>query len=192
LRSTNPRINWQNLTLHFDRQAPEPLEPILFDVTAPASAVDHPHTPPQLRSNGATGTFVSDQLDLSHDPLDRPMELQLFDGKPTTAGPITKSHTSSITLDNGLQFPVQLLVTQLPEVTPIILGLPWLRDVNPDIDWKDLTMKFPGTGTCLAAISLRLQPTSNPSEAGATGEPTAPPDKPCDYFDIIGGAGTGG
>ncbi|KAG6875020.1 hypothetical protein C0993_011192, partial [Termitomyces sp. T159_Od127] len=35
LRSTNPRIDWQNLTLHFDCQAPEPPEPISFDVTAP-------------------------------------------------------------------------------------------------------------------------------------------------------------
>ncbi|KAG6867169.1 hypothetical protein C0993_006052 [Termitomyces sp. T159_Od127] len=77
--------------------------------------------------------FVSDQLDLTHDPLDRPMELQLFDGKPTTTRPITKMHTSSITLNNSLQFPVHLLIMQLSEVTPIILGLPWLHNINPDI-----------------------------------------------------------
>ncbi|KAG6864476.1 hypothetical protein C0993_008840, partial [Termitomyces sp. T159_Od127] len=50
LRSTNPRINWQNLILHFDRQAMEPPEPISFDVTTPVSTTNHPHTPPQLHS----------------------------------------------------------------------------------------------------------------------------------------------
>ncbi|KAG6875139.1 hypothetical protein C0993_010665, partial [Termitomyces sp. T159_Od127] len=33
LRSTNPHINWWNLTLHSDCQATEHLEPIPFDVT---------------------------------------------------------------------------------------------------------------------------------------------------------------
>ncbi|KAG6876707.1 hypothetical protein C0993_000930 [Termitomyces sp. T159_Od127] len=189
-----------NLTLHFDRQATEYPEPILFDVTALVSATNYLHTPPQLRSKSAqsfvlnaqlsespqvltalidsraTRMFVSNQLNLNHDLLDRPMELQLFDGKPTTARPITKSHTSSITLNNGLQFPVHLLVTQLPEVTPIVLGLLWLRDVNSDINWRDLTMKFPGSSACLAAVSLHLQLTNNSSKARATSAPTAPPD----------------
>ncbi|KAG6875186.1 hypothetical protein C0993_010442 [Termitomyces sp. T159_Od127] len=151
---TSPCINWQNLTLHFDHQAVEYLEPILFNVTTSISIADHPHTPLQLHSkstqlfvlnaqlgkspqvltalvdSGATGTFVSDQLNLIHDLLNRSMELQLFDGKPTTAGPITKTHTHN----NGLQFLVHLLVTQLSEVTPIVLGLLWLCNVNPNIN----------------------------------------------------------
>ncbi|KAG6875363.1 hypothetical protein C0993_009582 [Termitomyces sp. T159_Od127] len=199
LHSTNPCIDWRNLTLHFDCQAMKPPEPIPFDVTALVSAANHPHTPPQLRlksawsfvlnarlskssqvlttlvDSEATGIFVSDQLNFNHDLLDRPMELQLFDGKPTTAGPITNSHTSSITLNNGLRFLVHLLVTQLLEVTPIVLGLPWLCDINLDINWKDLIIKFPGTDTCLATASLCLQSTHNISKAGATSDPTAPP-----------------
>ncbi|KAG6875911.1 hypothetical protein C0993_006832 [Termitomyces sp. T159_Od127] len=126
LCSTNPHIDWQNLTLHFDRQALECPEPISFDVATLVSAADHPHTPLQLHSkftwlfilnaqlskflqilttlinSGATRTFVSDWLDLTHNSLDRPMELQFFNGKLTTTGPITKMHTSSITLDNSL------------------------------------------------------------------------------------------
>ncbi|KAG6884313.1 hypothetical protein C0993_012214 [Termitomyces sp. T159_Od127] len=57
-----------------------------------------------LINSRATGLFVSDQLNLTHDPLDRLLELQLFDGKPTTTEPITKTHFSSIVLENGLQF----------------------------------------------------------------------------------------
>ncbi|KAG6876051.1 hypothetical protein C0993_005951 [Termitomyces sp. T159_Od127] len=184
LRSTNLYIDWWNLTLHFDCQATEHPEPIPFDVTTPVSATDHPHTPPQLCSKSTWSFVLNARLGESPQILTAlidsgatrtPMELQLFDGKPTIARPITKSHTSSITLNNGLQFLVHLLVTQLPEVTPIVLGLLWLHDVNPDIDWKDLTMKFLSTGACLAAVSLCLQPTNNPSEARATGDPTAPP-----------------
>ncbi|KAG5715675.1 hypothetical protein E4T56_gene456 [Termitomyces sp. T112] len=52
----------------------------------------------------------------------------------------------------------QLLVTQLPPSTPIMLRLPWLQDVNPNIDWKNLTMQFPGPKASLAAaIPLCLQ-----------------------------------
>ncbi|KAG6884128.1 hypothetical protein C0993_001123 [Termitomyces sp. T159_Od127] len=111
-----------------------------------------------LIDSRATRTFVSDQLNLTHDLLDRPMESQLFDSKPTTAGPITKTHTSSIVLDNGLWFGS------------------WLHDVNPDIDWKDLTMKFSGPGACFATINLHLQLTDDPSKAGATSAPTTPLD----------------
>ncbi|KAG6874785.1 hypothetical protein C0993_012212, partial [Termitomyces sp. T159_Od127] len=38
LHSTNPHIDWWNLTLHFDCQALECLELIFFNVTAPAGA----------------------------------------------------------------------------------------------------------------------------------------------------------
>ncbi|KAG6898329.1 hypothetical protein C0993_006974 [Termitomyces sp. T159_Od127] len=117
--------------------------------------------------------FVSDQLNLTHNSLDKLLELQLFDGKPTTAGPITKTHSSSIVLDNGLWFLVNLLIMQLLDTTSIMLGLPWLHDFNLDIDWRDFTMKFPGPGACLTAIHLCLQPTNNSNEVRATGTLTA-------------------
>ncbi|KAG6883852.1 hypothetical protein C0993_003346 [Termitomyces sp. T159_Od127] len=197
LCSTNPHIDWQSLTLHFDCHTLKHLEPIPFDVSTPVSATDHPHTPPQLClksaqsfvlnaqlskfpqvlttliNSKATGMFVSDQLDFTHDSLDRLMELQLFDSKPTTAGPITKTHSNSIVLDNGLWFLVDFLVIQLLEVTLIVLGLPWLCDINPDINWRDLTMKFSRFCACLATVHLHLQPTNNPSKARATNALTA-------------------
>ncbi|KAG6883086.1 hypothetical protein C0993_007898 [Termitomyces sp. T159_Od127] len=113
-------------------------------------------------------------LDLTYDPLDKLLELQLFDSKPTTTEPITKTHSSSIVLNNGLWFLVNLLVMQLLETTSLVLELLCLHDINPDINWKDLTMKFPGTNAGLIAIHLCLQPTNNPSKARATGALTAP------------------
>ncbi|KNZ75209.1 hypothetical protein J132_03930 [Termitomyces sp. J132] len=71
---------------------------------------------------------------------------------------IMQYHDNTLTLNNDLQFQAWLLITQLPPLTPIMLGLPWLQDVNPNIDWKDLTMQFPGPKVSLAAtIRLHLQ-----------------------------------
>ncbi|KAG6868162.1 hypothetical protein C0993_006953 [Termitomyces sp. T159_Od127] len=144
--------------------------PIVYPQRLTQQLPPSPHYSHQQR---AIGMFVSDQLDLIYDQLDRPMELQLFNGKPTTTGPITKTHSSSIVLNNGLWFSVSLLVTQLLETTPIVLGLLWLHNINPDINWRDLTIKFPRPGACLAAIHLCLQLTNDFSKAGATGTLTA-------------------
>ncbi|KAG6876810.1 hypothetical protein C0993_000297 [Termitomyces sp. T159_Od127] len=100
-------------------------------------------------------------------------ELQLFNGKPTTTGPIIKKHCSSIVLNNVLWFLVDFLVTQLLGTTSIMLGLLWLCNINPNIDWRDLTMKFPNTSACLATVHLCLQPTDIFSEARAISAMTA-------------------
>ncbi|KNZ78592.1 hypothetical protein J132_11162 [Termitomyces sp. J132] len=99
---------------------------------------------------------------------------------------ITQYHNNTLTLDNNLQFQAQLLVTQLPLPTPIVLGLPWLQDVNPNIDWKDLTMQFPSPKASLAAaIPLHLQSipdldVSHPSASTsrATQSPSTSDDNP--------------
>ncbi|KAG6887209.1 hypothetical protein C0992_013377, partial [Termitomyces sp. T32_za158] len=84
-----------------------------------------------LINSRATKTFISDWLALLHQDIAKPLELQLYDGHPASSGPITKSYSSILTLDNGLWFPIDFLVTQLHESTLIVLGLPWLHDVNP-------------------------------------------------------------
>ena len=37
---------------------------------------------------------------------------------------------------------LDLLVTQLHPLAPIILGLPWLQSMNPVMDWSNLTLAF--------------------------------------------------
>ncbi|KNZ80763.1 hypothetical protein J132_04268 [Termitomyces sp. J132] len=198
LRSTNPRVDWPSLTLRLDQDNPTDSGLVPFHVSLPSESsettINQPRTPPQLRSrsarsfviyvrlgsspkvlpalidSGTSGVFVSNQLDLRRNDLDKPLELQLFDGSPATTR-ITQYHDNTLTLDNDLQFQARLLVTQLPPSTPIVLGLPWLRDVNPDINWKDLTMQLPGPEASLAAaIHLRFQPIPDPD---ATSDPTA-------------------
>ncbi|KAG5348616.1 hypothetical protein C0989_009461, partial [Termitomyces sp. Mn162] len=94
---------------------------------------------PTLINSCASGTFISSQLNLQHNGLNKPLELQLFDSSPTMTR-ITQYYDNTLTLDNDLQFQAWLLITQLSPSTPILLRLLWLQDVNPNIDWKNLTM----------------------------------------------------
>ncbi|KAG5725136.1 hypothetical protein E4T56_gene10241 [Termitomyces sp. T112] len=136
--------------------------PTLVDSSATNNFIDESLAVfPALVDSGASGTFVSNQLSLRRNDLNKPLELQLFDRSPTTTR-ITQYHDNTLTLDNDLQFQAWLLVTQLPPLTPIVLRLSCLQDINPNINWKDLTMQFPGPKASLAAaIPLRLQSISD-------------------------------
>ncbi|KAG5726826.1 hypothetical protein E4T56_gene591 [Termitomyces sp. T112] len=167
LCSTNPHIDWPSLTLRLDWDNPTN-SGLSFIINVQLN--DPSKVFPALVDSGASSTFVSNQLGLWHNDLDRPLELQLFDGSPAMTR-IMQYHDNTLTLDIDLQFQAQLLITQVPPPTPIVLRLPWLQDVNPDIDWKDLTMQFPGPKVSLAAaIRLRLQsiPDSDISHPGAS------------------------
>ncbi|KAG5720927.1 hypothetical protein E4T56_gene852 [Termitomyces sp. T112] len=57
-----------------------------------------------------------------------------------------------------------------PPLTLIMLGLLWLQDINPDIDWTNLTMRFSSPKASLvAAIPHHIQSTqdSNISDVNA-------------------------
>ncbi|KAG5730217.1 hypothetical protein E4T56_gene11671 [Termitomyces sp. T112] len=213
LHSTNPHVDWPSLTLcpNWDNPTDSGLVPFNVSPSSENSeaTIDHPRTPPQLRSrsaqsfiinvqldnpskvfpalvnSSASGTFVSNQLGLWHNDLDRLLELQLFDRSPATTR-ITQYHNNTLTLNNNLQFQARLLVTQLPLLTPIMLGLPWLQDVNPDIDGKNLTMQFPSPEVSLAAAiplcrqSIPDSDVSHPgaSTSGATQCPSTSDDNP--------------
>ncbi|KAG5722479.1 hypothetical protein E4T56_gene2867 [Termitomyces sp. T112] len=217
LRSTNPRVDWP-LTLRLDQDNPTDSGLVPFNVSPSSenskAIINHPWTPLQLHSrsarsfiinvrlddpskvfpalvdSGTSSTFVSNQLSLQHNDLDRPLELQLFDGSPATTR-IMQYHNNTLTLNNNLQFQAWLLVTQLPPPTPIVLGLPSLQDVNPDINWKELTMQFPSPKASLAAaICLCLQSIldsdvyhSVTSTSGATQNPSTSDDNPNDEED---------
>ncbi|KAG5727484.1 hypothetical protein E4T56_gene11986 [Termitomyces sp. T112] len=185
LHSTNPCINWPSLTLRLDRDNPTDSRLVPFNVSPSSknskTTIDHPQTPlqlhfrstwsfiinvqlndsskvfPTLVNSGASGTFISNQLGLQHNDLDKLLKLQLFDGSPAMTR-ITQYHDNTLTLDNDLQFQAQLLVTQLPSPTPIMLRLLWLQDVNPNIDWKNLTMQFPSSKTPMSSTPVPVPP----------------------------------
>ncbi|KAG5716641.1 hypothetical protein E4T56_gene16391 [Termitomyces sp. T112] len=131
LHSTKPHINWPSLTLHLDQDNLTNSGLVPFNVSLPFK--NSKVILPALINSGTSGTFVSSQLDLQYNVFNKPLELQLFDGSPTITG-ITQYYNNALTLDNNLRFQAQLLITQLFLLTPIVLRLLWLQDINPDID----------------------------------------------------------
>src|SRR5882724_8974689 len=99
-----------------------------------------------LINSGATLNFVDLSLaalpPFVMEPLDRPITLCLFDGKPATAGFIHESVHISVSFADCSTQSLSLLVTKLHPSAPIVLGLPWLRSTNPTIDWSALLLTF--------------------------------------------------
>ncbi|KAG5732293.1 hypothetical protein E4T56_gene11353 [Termitomyces sp. T112] len=138
LHSTNPHIDWPSLTLHLDWDNPTDSGLVPFDVSPPSKSSESmtnqlwtpsqlyskstqsfiinvqldslPEVLPALVNSSASSTFISSQLDLQCNDLDKPLELQLFNGSPATIG-ITQYHNNALALNNDLWFQAQLLVT---------------------------------------------------------------------------------
>src|SRR5882724_4672812 len=81
-----------------------------------------------LIDSGATSNFLDSSLaafpPFVLEPLDCPIALCLFDGKPATAGFIHESVNTSISFADHSTQSLSLLVTKLHPSAPIILGLP--------------------------------------------------------------------
>src|SRR5882724_669024 len=99
-----------------------------------------------LIDSGATSNLLDSSLAASPtfvlEPLDCPITLCLFDGKPATARFIHESVNIAVLFADHLTQSLSLLVMKLHPSTLIILGLPWLRSTNPMIDWSALSLTF--------------------------------------------------
>jgi len=87
---------------------------------------------------GAEGDFIDRTyttiMGIKKQALDKPIKVQNVDGTLNKAGTIT--HYVNVTLEIGEQkWNEWLYVTKLGK-QKIILGLPWLQQENPDIDWQ--------------------------------------------------------
>ena len=99
-----------------------------------------------LIDSGASRPFIDTSIAEKHPEntmeLDSPLRLELFDGQPSSAGEITHLYRDTISFEDGTIQMVTFYVTKLHPTAPIVLGLSWLREVNPIIDWKELTVTF--------------------------------------------------
>ena len=97
-----------------------------------------------MLDSGATGLFINRQYaaqrKLPTFPLNDQLPLYNIDGTPNKAGTITHfCRARLVTGDHDQEW--DFLVTDLgPE--DLILGLPWLRAVNPKVDWEDGTVEL--------------------------------------------------
>lgn len=98
-----------------------------------------------LIDSGAEGQFLDSTFVDIHQiptkPLRRPIQVLNVDGTPNSEGEISRFAWRFITIGEEL-IPVYFLVTSLGRETAI-LGLPWLRRINPKIDWEKRTLDIP-------------------------------------------------
>lgn len=82
--------------------------------------------------------------------LSTPILLHLFDGSPTHVGVITHSLSVDILVEGTDYKHVDFYVTPLHPLAKLVLGLFWLRQENPVINWTSLilTQQTPVTVGC--------------------------------------------
>ena len=109
--------------------------------------------------SGATGSFIDDSFIQNHKiPIVKkliPIELNVIDGRPISSGKIThntiklqmyySNHCENIILD----------ITSLGKY-PIILGIPWLKQHNPYIDWPTHYINFKQSNCTNYCINTKL------------------------------------
>ncbi|HEV7737123.1 MAG TPA: retropepsin-like aspartic protease [Chlamydiales bacterium] len=88
--------------------------------------------------NGASGLFIDksyvERNGLQTRKLIRPIPVLNLDGTPNEAGAVTDVVSLVLRYDGHTEratFAVTALGTQ-----DLILGLPWLRQHNPEVDWR--------------------------------------------------------
>jgi predicted aspartyl protease len=118
-----------------------------FHVNVIIKGINRSIRSPAMIDSGATALFVSKCFVQCHyiicSPLPNTIALHNIDSSKNKAGSLT--HFARLTLTIGSwNKPTDFLVTDLgPE--DIILGLPWLKKVNPTIDWDSGEMEIPNS-----------------------------------------------
>lgn len=102
---------------------------------------------PALIDSGAGGIFIDEAFARKHriqlTRLLLPLPVFNVDGTPNHRGHITHFVWLDIEVA-GAVVPTRFLATSLGRET-MILGLPWLRRINPVIDWDKGTLRMPDT-----------------------------------------------
>jgi len=94
--------------------------------------------------SGATEDFIDREVCNKHGikmiKAKTSTEIYLADGKPSAMGPVT--HMMKVPMD--ISSPRELATFQVANLQnhKVILGMPWLREHNPTIHWKDKKITF--------------------------------------------------
>jgi len=96
--------------------------------------------------SGATEDFIDREVCNKHGikmiKAKNPREIYVADGKPSAMGPVT--HMTKVPMD--ISSHRELVTFQVANLQNhgVILGMPWLREHNPTIDWNDKRITFNG------------------------------------------------
>ena len=104
--------------------------------------------------SGATALFLDHTYIKKHNisltPLRQPIDLYNIDGSSNQAGQITHFARLKLTLDGHDEWTDFLAINLVGE--HVILGLPWLRKVNPHIDWQQGHIHIPSQPVTMEEI----------------------------------------
>jgi len=129
----------------------------ILDISIPALGGIVIHA---LVDSGASSNFVDSGLISAYQSLlsslAEPIQLSLFDGSPAMAGFIRHSLDTPIRFADDTSHSLSMLVTTLHPSAQVVLGLPWLRTYNPDIDWSTLSLSF--RDRVSTSLPLKLSP----------------------------------
>jgi transposase InsO family protein len=110
--------------------------------------------------SGATGNFVNASFVSASgfvtEELRTPRDLYVVDGRPITSGQITHHLKTDLCSEKIHSEKISLYVTAIGSF-PVILGLPWLRLHDPEINWEKEAVKFASeycTKNCLIPVSV--------------------------------------
>ncbi|KAF8236722.1 hypothetical protein L208DRAFT_1251391, partial [Tricholoma matsutake] len=97
-----------------------------------------------LLNSGAGGVFIDSNFvereGIRTYPLGRTIRATNVDRTLNKQGTITRCVKGRLHI-NGRSYPIEYLVARLGKES-VILGLPWLREINLIIDWKKGTFEF--------------------------------------------------
>lgn len=97
-----------------------------------------------LLDSGASGQFISPklvrQLNLPKYPLPKAMNIFNADGTINQGQKCTHYTKINVTINNQTMV-IEPRIVQLG-TKPLFLGITWLRQHNPDIDWENATLKW--------------------------------------------------
>ena len=92
-----------------------------------------------LLDTGALGAFMdkdfAERNGIPLTPLAMPMTVRNVDGTPNIKGKMTHYTWVNVTVA-GESLRTQFLISHLATMN-MILGIPWIRQVNPEINWRE-------------------------------------------------------
>jgi Retroviral aspartyl protease len=97
-----------------------------------------------LIDSGATSNFIDRRFASQNQILlnnkSQPQPVLVIDGRPLRSGPITHHAQTKLTIGHH-QEALSLDAIGIANY-PVILGMPWLRQHNPEIDWRRNKLQF--------------------------------------------------
>jgi len=158
-----------------------PLLTIAVQLTRPSSL---PVTLTALVDCGACASFIDsavvDRFSLPTTPLSVPQPIQMVDNS-TAAKPVT--HSSHIYISTSASAAhMDVFVTNIGRYD-MILGLPWLRENNPRIDWSSCSILPPATTPIPLPLMMLPEPEWNENDFAADAFPDLP--DPPNYVELL-------